>query len=87
LIAPYKLVHSTLFILKLSLIASGLILGAVLNSSLLTVGDEYAQANANPSLRAKTLAVLSLTCWMAAIVTGRWLAYTTFGDIGFDTDG
>jgi hypothetical protein len=87
LITPDKFVHSRLFILKLSLIASGLILGAVLNTSLLTVGDEYARAKAEPSLRAKTLAVLSLTCWMAAIVTGRWLAYTTFGDIGVGSEG
>jgi hypothetical protein len=82
LITPDKFIHSTLFQLKLSFIAAGLILGALMNSSLLSVGDEYASATLDPSVRSKALAVLSLLCWMAAITTGRWLAYTTFGDIG-----
>jgi hypothetical protein len=86
-ITPDKFVHSALFLLKMSLIATGLILGALMNSSLLSVGDEYGPGSLTAPPRAKTLAVLSLTCWMAAIVTGRWLAYTTFGDVGIGTDG
>lgn len=81
LISPDKLFHSNLFRIKLSLIALGLILGARLNSSLLGAGDEYA-AMANPSKRQRTMAILSLACWVSAIATGRWLAYTTFADIG-----
>ena len=82
LISPDKLFHSTLFRIKLSLIAAGLILGAILNSSLLNVGDEYAPSNARTASQAKAVAILSLACWFAAIFTGRWLAYTTFADVG-----
>lgn len=86
-IYPDKYIHSTLFQLKLSFITVGLILGALLNRSLLSVGDEYARPDSDASRRAKTMAALSLICWTAAIVTGRWLAYTTFGDVGVDPDG
>jgi|HubBroStandDraft_5_1064220.scaffolds.fasta_scaffold195776_2 hypothetical protein len=85
-IYPDKYVHSTLFRFKLSFIAAGLIIGVLLNRSLLSVGDEYALPDSNAPRKAKTLAALSLICWLAAIVTGRWLAYTTFGDIGVGTD-
>jgi hypothetical protein len=84
LIAPDKLFHSTLFRFKLAFIAGGLILGALLNSSLLSKGDEYGTNASAPNLREKALAALSLTCWIAAIFVGRWLAYTTFGDIGLE---
>ncbi len=83
---PEKLFHSNLFRFKLSFIAAGLIFGALLNSSLLKVGDEYG-ASANPSTRQRMLAVLSLACWVAAIASGRWLAYTTFADIGISDAG
>jgi hypothetical protein len=86
-ITPDKFVHSTLFILKMSLIASGLILGAILNTRLLKVGSEYTLATTLVPGHLKLLAALSLTCWLAAIVTGRWLAYTTFGDVGIGPDG
>jgi hypothetical protein len=86
-ITPDKFFHSNLFRFKLSFIAAGLVLGALLNSSLLKVGDEYA-SNADPSARQRTLAILSLACWVSAIVAGRWLAYTTFADVGVgDDDG
>jgi hypothetical protein len=80
-ISPEKFYYTPLFRYKLLFIFVGLVIGAALNSSLLRVGDEYA-ANANPTGRQKLLAALSLACWIAAIVSGRWLAYVTFGDIG-----
>ncbi len=82
LIAPDKLIHSNLFRVKLSLIAAGLVLGAILNSSLLSRGDEY--GGGSPTLQNRVVAALSLACWIGAIFAGRWLAYTTFGDIGVE---
>jgi hypothetical protein len=73
-----------MFRFKILFIVLGLVLGALLNSSLLRAGDEYARS-ANPTVRQRTLAFLSLACWTAAIFTGRWLAYVTFGDIGIAT--
>lgn len=81
-IYPDKYFHSTLFRFKMAFIAAGLALGALLNMSLLVQGDEYGSANERAPARAKILAALSLACWVAAIVTGRWLAYSTFGDVG-----
>jgi hypothetical protein len=82
LITPDKFFHSTLFRFKISFIVAGLLLGALLNASLLSVGHEYANPRANPPPRDKALALLSLACWVSAIVAGRYLAYSTFGDIG-----
>jgi len=83
-IYPDKYVHNTLFRFKLSFIVAGLVIGALLNTSLLSVGDEYAVEGpkASSPARAKALAVLSLACWISAIVAGRYLAYSTFADIG-----
>jgi hypothetical protein len=84
-IYPDKYVHNTLFRFKLSFIVAGLVIGALLNTSLLSVGDEFASADTRAPLRAKALAVLSLACWISAIVAGRYLAYSTFADIGAGT--
>lgn len=81
-ISADKFFHSRLFRFKLSFIVAGLLLGAVMNASLLQVGDEYANARTRPPARDQALALLSLLCWVSAIVTGRWMAYTTFGDLG-----
>jgi hypothetical protein len=72
--------YSPLFRIKLSAIALGLILGTVISSSVLQGNSPVA----GTSSRAKVLAVCSLTCWLCAIVTGRLLAYFTYGDIGLD---
>ena len=82
LITPDKFFHNTLFRFKIGFIVAGLLLGALLNSSLLSVGEEYASPNARPPARDKLLAFLSLACWVSAIVAGRYLAYSTFGDLG-----
>jgi hypothetical protein len=84
-IYPDKYVHNTLFRFKLSFIVAGLVIGALLNTSLLSVGDEFAAAGTRAPMRAKALAVLSLACWISAIVAGRYLAYSTFADIGAGT--
>lgn len=85
LITPDKFFNNTLFRFKIGFIVAGLVLGALLNTSLLSVGDEYASLNRNPPARDKLLAVLSLACWTSAIVAGRYLAYSTFGDLGVAT--
>jgi hypothetical protein len=72
--------YSPLFRIKLSAIALGLILGTVISSSVLQGNSPVAAT----SSRAKVLAVCSLACWASAIVTGRLLAYFTYGDIGVD---
>ncbi len=81
-IYPDKYVHNTLFLFKISFIVSGLLLGAVLNATYVSVGDEYAAAGSAAPMRAKALAALSMCCWISAIVAGRYLAYSTFADIG-----
>jgi hypothetical protein len=76
--------YSTLFRLKLSLIALGLILGAIITNTVLKREDLYSAPGARAPAPARALAVLSLVCWASAIVTGRLLAYFTYGDIGVD---
>jgi hypothetical protein len=82
LISPVKFLHTPLFIFKLSFISAGLISGVWLSSMVLTPGDEYALVDQTPPMRAKTLAALSMFCWLCAIVSGRLLAYSTFADVG-----
>jgi hypothetical protein len=80
-ISPDKLFHSNLFRIKLSFIALGLILGVRLNSSLERLGAD-SDPRTSSSTAQRTMATFSLVCWASAIATGRWLAYTTFADIG-----
>jgi len=81
-IYPDKYIYNTLFRFKISFIVAGLLLGAVLDKTYVSVGDEYAGAGTIAPARAKALAALSLCCWISAIVAGRYLAYSTFADIG-----
>jgi hypothetical protein len=76
--------YSGLFRTKLSAIALGLILGTLIKNRVLASPDAHASANAGTSGGAKVLATLSLLCWIGAIVSGRLLAYFTFGDVGID---
>jgi hypothetical protein len=76
--------YSTLFRLKLSLIAVGLILGAIITNTVLKRQELYSAPGARAPSQARALAVLSLVCWTSAIVTGRLLAYFTYGDIGVE---
>jgi len=74
--------YSSLFRFKLSVIALGLLLGALIDWSGLDAAGARASGDAAATPRAKALALLSLLCWTSAIVSGRLLAYSTFGDVG-----
>jgi len=76
--------HSSLFRVKLAAIAAGLIIGTVIKSKVLTAVAAPADLPGGTTSQAKALAVLSLVCWAGAIVSGRLLAYLTFGDVGVE---
>jgi hypothetical protein len=76
--------YSNLFRTKLSAIAVGLILGTIIKSKVLNAPSARAAPEANTSGHAKVLAVLSLLCWTGAIISGRLLAYFTYGDVGIE---
>ena len=70
---PTKAMTNPLFYVKLSLIAAGLTLA-------IRIRRRLSVAPSSPSTptptRLRTLAILSLVCWVAAIPAGRLLAYT-----------
>jgi hypothetical protein len=76
--------YSNLFRSKLSAIAIGLILGEIIRRTVLATPGAYASADAHTPPRAKVLAVFSLLAWIGAIVSGRLLAYFTYGDVGIE---
>jgi hypothetical protein len=80
--------YSGLFRTKLSAIALGLILGTLIKNRVLSTpaadSSRGAGLDVGTSRGAKILASLSLLCWIGAIVSGRLLAYFTFGDVGVD---
>jgi hypothetical protein len=76
--------HSNLFRAKLAAIAAGLTIGVLIKSRVLTVGGAGVDASGDTTAQAKALALLSIACWLGAIVSGRLLAYLTFGDVGVE---
>lgn len=70
---PTKALTNPLFYVKLALIGAGLVQSE-------SIRRQIAHARAAPdgevSPRLRTMAVLSLTCWLSAIAAGRLLAYT-----------
>ena len=76
--------YSVLFRTKLSAIAIGLILGTLIKRNLLAASDTLQDPSADASRATKVLASFSLLCWIGAIISGRLLAYFTFGDVGID---
>ncbi len=74
--------HSGLFRSKLTLIAAGLILAKLIESKVLGSGGDSRELE--PGTRTKWLALVSLLCWTGAVVSGRLLAYATFGDVGVE---
>ena len=62
---------TTLFMWKLAIIASGVALVLALKRKLYGRGVEMDSA----SFGVKTMAAVSLVIWIAAIATGRWMAY------------
>jgi hypothetical protein len=76
--------YSTLFRVKLSSIAVGLILATIIKSKVLSAPSAQLGPDATTTSQAKALAVLSLACWIGAIVSGRLMAYFTYGDVGIE---
>jgi hypothetical protein len=76
--------YSGLFRTKLSAIAIGLILGSIIKSKVLSAPSAFETPSANTTAGAKALASVSLLCWIGAIISGRLLAYFTFGDVGIE---
>jgi hypothetical protein len=76
--------HSDLFRIKLTVIAIGLILANLIESRVLRVTAAGAPCAIPLAARTKFLALMSLLCWTMAIVSGRLLAYSTFGDVGVE---
>lgn len=70
---PTKALTNPVFYLKLLLIAVGLVLFVRIGRRVFdeTEGDQRAH-----SPRVQRLAIVSLVCWVGAITTGRFLAYT-----------
>jgi hypothetical protein len=83
-IDAHKDFYSNLFRLKLSAIAVGLILGSFIKSGALLESAEQDPHGKVGSLRIRTFAVLSLVSWAGAIISGRLLAYFTYGDVGLE---
>jgi hypothetical protein len=63
---------TSVFLWKLGLVAVGVILMVVLKRRL--AGGDIERAGAGGGL--KSIAIASLVLWVAAIATGRWMAYT-----------
>jgi hypothetical protein len=76
--------HSGLFRAKLTVIAAGLLLAKIIESTVLVVPVAGAAVVREPGSLTKFLAIMSLLCWAGAIVSGRFLAYATFGDVGVE---
>lgn len=70
---PTKALTNPLFYVKLALIAAGLVQSESIRRQIAR-GSAMAGNVAPRGL--KTLAVLSLTCWLSAVAAGRLLAYT-----------
>jgi hypothetical protein len=76
--------YSNLFRTKLSAIAIGLILGSAIKSKVLNSVSAQARPEGDTAWPAKAMAVASLLCWVGAIISGRLLAYFTYGDVGVE---
>ena len=68
---PIRKGTTTLFMIKLALVAAGVVLIVLLRRAVYGRGPDAAAVTA----AARTYAVLSLLVWAAAIATGRFMAY------------
>lgn len=68
-------VESMPFLIKISAVLSGVILGVLIQRRLKVRAADWDIADANIETSAAVLAVLSLVCWIAAIFAGRLIAY------------
>jgi hypothetical protein len=72
-----KFYQSPNFRVKMLCIVAGLILTTRINKAALNTGYDERLAAGQASRGVKLLAVLSLLCWLTAIVSGRLMAYLT----------
>ncbi len=68
-------VASAPFLIKISAVIAGVILGIVIQRRLESRADDWDDADANIESSAIVLASLSLVCWIGAIFAGRLIAY------------
>lgn len=68
-------IESTPFLIKITGVIFGVVLGFVIQGRLRTQASEWDAADTNIDTFSKTLAVLSLICWIGAIFAGRLIAY------------
>jgi hypothetical protein len=76
--------YSTLFRIKILSIVLGLLFGWLITRGVLARNSEYSAVDARAPGSARAFATVSLLCWTIAIVSGRLLAYYTYGDIGVE---
>jgi hypothetical protein len=76
--------YSTLFRIKILSIVLGLLFGWLITRSVLARDSEYSAVDARAPGSARAFAAVSLLCWTIAIISGRLLAYYTYGDIGVE---
>jgi hypothetical protein len=76
--------YSTLFRIKILSIVLGLLFGWLITRSVLARDSEYSAVDARAPGTARAFAAASLMCWAIAIISGRLLAYYTYGDIGVE---
>jgi hypothetical protein len=76
--------HSTLFRIKILSIVVGLVFGWLIDKSVLTQELKFSSPDARAPGRARVFAAASLLCWVTAIISGRLLAYFTYGDVGIE---
>ncbi len=70
-----KFYHSPTFRFKLLAVASGVTLAVVLNSLVFKAAPDVGRGAARISPAWKSMAVLSILVWLAAISLGRYVAY------------
>lgn len=68
-------IESTPFLIKISSVLTGVILGGLLQRRLKVRAVNWETADDNVESSAKVLAALSLACWIGAIFAGRLIAY------------
>lgn len=66
-------VGSTPFLLKIGMIFIGAIMAAIIQTKLRELNNSNNSATISGST--KIIAIVSLTCWIGAIITGRLIAY------------
>ncbi len=73
---PYKAFTNPVYYAKLSFIGLGIFVAIRIRDTVLRTPVWQTAGAATGQLNAKMLAVVSLTCWAGALISGRMLAYT-----------